>query len=206
MAGTLAGLAAAYSVLVVIVARGKPDPERLLRAGRPLEAYRQLKYEVSFTRRLAAKRPMFRDVLAGNLETMSQVLQALDNEPLALEAATEAAAIYTELAARRPGSYRGALARTLLQQAALLARMGHHGEALAAVEPAVQNYRSLAVSNRNTYLPCLAAALTRQADELSYLDRITEARTAAAEAELIRTDMLVSPHSQEGSPATGAPP
>jgi tetratricopeptide (TPR) repeat protein len=187
----LAGPVAAYSVIVIILVRRKPDPVRLLQAGRPQEAYRQLERELSFTRELARKRPMFRDMLASNLETMSQVLQVLDSEPQALEAATEAAAIYTELTAKRP-RYTDALAGTLLQQAALLAQMGRHGETLAAIEPAVQIYRRLAVDDHSTYLPCLAAALTRQADELGYLDRITEARAAAAEAELIRTDMLPS--------------
>lgn len=83
-----------------------------------------------------------------------------------------------------------ALARTLLRQADLLAQEARHGEALAVTEPAVQIYRHLAVSDRNTYLPHLAAALTRQADELGHLDRISEAHAAAAEAEMIRTDML----------------
>lgn len=192
VAGAVAGPFAAYSVLVIIFLRSKPDPERLLRAGHPKEAYRQLQLELPFTRDLARKRPMFRDVLADKLETMSQVLQALDHEPQALEAATEAAAIYTELIAKRPGRYTDALAGTLLQQASLLAHMGRHGEALAAIEPAVQIYRRLAADDHGTYLPRLAAALTRQADELGYLDRITEAHAAAAEAELITTDMLPS--------------
>jgi tetratricopeptide (TPR) repeat protein len=140
---------------------------------------------------LAARRPMFRDVLADKLETMSRVLQALDNEPQALEAATEAAAIYTDLTDKQPGRYSGAHARTLLQQAALLRHMGRHGEALAALQPAVQIYRRLAVGDRGTYLPGLAAALARQAFELYDLDRVTEARAAAAEADMIRTDMLL---------------
>jgi tetratricopeptide (TPR) repeat protein len=192
VAGTLAGPVAVSSVLLVIVVLGKPDPVRLLRAGRPQEAYQYLDQDLSFTRRRAAKRPWFRDVLAHNLETMSQVLQALGNEPGALEAATEAVAIYTEEAAKHPNQYPDALARTLLQQAALLAHMGRHGEALGAIEPAVQIYRRLTVGDRSSYLPDLAAALTRQADELGYLDRITEARAAAAEAEMISTDMLPS--------------
>ena len=190
VAGTLVGPVAAYSVLLIILWRRTPDAVGLLRAGRPEEAYRRLELEVSFNRRLAANRPMFRDVLAYSLETMSRVLQTLGNEPRALEAATEAAAIYTELTEKRTGRYTAALARTLLQQAALLAHMGRHGEALEATEPAVQIYRSLAVGDRGTCLPPLAAALARQAEELFYLDRITEARGAAAEVELIRTDML----------------
>jgi hypothetical protein len=134
IAGALAGPVAAYSVLLIILARGKPDPVRLLRAGRPQEAYQRMELEVSFYRGLAAKRPMFRDVLADSLETISRALQALDNEPQALEAATEAAAIYTDLTEKRPGQYSAALARTLLQQAALLAHLGRHGEALAAID------------------------------------------------------------------------
>ena len=49
---------------------------------------------------------------------------------------------------------------------------------------------ALAAADRGTYLPHLALALTRQSDGLGYLDRIAEARAAAAEAALIRTEML----------------
>lgn len=197
--GILAGPVAAIAVGVAFLLRGKPDPVRLLAAGRPQEAYRQLWHDLTFARALAARRPAFRDVLAGKLETMSQVQQALGDEPRALEAATEAAAIYAGLAARRPGRHAAAHARTLLQQAGLLARMGRHGEALAAIEPAVQAYRRLTASDRSAYVAHLAAALTRQADELGYLDRTTEARAAAAEAEMISTDMLPSAQSAAAS-------
>ena len=190
--GIVVGPVAAVAALLIMFERGKPDPALLLRTGRPQEAYRHLQYELTFARRLVSRRPMFRDVLADRLETMSQVLQALDNEPKALETLTEAVAIYSDLSVKNPDRYRGALAPTLLRQAALLANMGRHGEALAAVEPAVRIYRRLAVKDRSAYLPSLAAALTRQADELGHLDRITEARAAAAEADLISTDMLPS--------------
>ena len=123
------------------------------------------------------------------------MLQALGNEPKALETVTEAVAIFSELTGKRPGRYATALARTLLQQAALLAHMARHGEALAAIDPAVQIYRRLSIKDRNAYLPSLAAALTRQADELGHLDRITEARAAIAEAEMISSDMLPSTRS-----------
>jgi hypothetical protein len=192
VAGALVGPVAAYCVLLIILWRRRPDPVQLLRDGRPDEAYRWLEEELSFTRGLAARRPMFRDVLAYKLETMSRVLQALDNEPRALEAATEAAAMYAGLTENQPDQYSGALARTLLQQAALLAHMGRHGEALAAIEPAVQFYRRLAVADRGKYLPHLASALASQAIELYSLDQITESRAAAAEAEMIHSDMLPS--------------
>jgi tetratricopeptide (TPR) repeat protein len=195
VAGVLVGPVAAFSVLLIILIHSKPDPVLLMRSGRPREAYRNLQRELSFTRGLARRRPVFRDVLADRLETMSQVLQALGNEPKALETVSEAVAIYSDLNAKRPDRYRGALARTLLQQAALLGHMGRHGEALAAIEPAVQFYRSLTIKDRNAYLPSLAEALTRQADELGHLDRITEARAAIAAAELISTDMLPSTQS-----------
>ena len=191
VAGALGGPVAAYCVLLIILWR-RPDPAQLLRDGRPDEAHRWLEEELSFTRGLAAKRPMFRDVLACKLETMSRVLQALDNEPMALEAAIKASAIFAELTEKRPDQYGGAFASTLLQQADLLAHMGRHGEALAAVEPAVQIYRRLAVSDRGKYLRLLAAALGRQAVELYSLGQITESRAAAAEAEMIHTDMLPS--------------
>jgi len=192
IAGILAGAVAAFSVLLIIEVRRRPDAVRLLRAGRLQEACLQLEHDISFTRGLAAKRPEIRGLLAWQLETLSQVLQTLGDEPRALQAATEATAINTGLSAKHPGRYNGALARTLLQQAALRARVGLHGEALAAIEPAVQIYRCLAVGDRGAYLPHLAAALTRQADELGYLGRIAEAHAAAAEAEMISADMLPS--------------
>ena len=192
VAGILVGAVAGVWVLLMLFTRGKPDPELLLAAGRPQEAYRQLHYELSFARVQARKRPILREVFANQLETMSLVLQALGNEPKALEIATEAVGVYTDLSVKRHDRHASALARSLLQQGALLASMGRHGEALAAIEPALQIYRRLAVKDRNAYLPSLIKALNSQADELGHLDRITEARTASAEAELISTDMLPS--------------
>ena len=150
---------------------------------------------------------MLRIVLADRLETMSRVLQALGNEPRALETVTEAVAIYSALIEKHPDRNTGRLARMLLQQAALLAHMGRHGEALAAIEPAVQVYRRLTIKDRSAYLPSLATALSRQADELGHLDRITEARAAAAEAEMISTDMLPPTQSfSRETPAAAAAP
>jgi tetratricopeptide (TPR) repeat protein len=188
--GAGAGLVAAYVGSIVALAIRKPNPERLLLAGRAQEALRQLELQVSYDRKLAAKLPTFRDMLAYRLVEMSEALQALGNRPRALEAVAEAAAIYSQLAANRSRRITPALAGTLLRQAALLAGMSRHGEALAAIEPATGIYRHLARSEPGTYLPHLAEALTRQSDALGYLDRITEARAAAAEADLIRTDML----------------
>ncbi len=192
LAGILSGPVAATSVLLVIIARGKPDPGRLLQAGRRQEAYHWLEQDLSFARKLAARRPMFRDVLADKLGTMSQLLEALGDEPRALEVATEAATIYTDLSVKQPGRYTAPLAHMRLREADLLSHLGRHGEALGAAEPAVRLYRHLTIHDRSTYLPRLAAALTRQADELGYLDRLTEARAAAAEAKMITTDMLPS--------------
>lgn len=195
VAGVLVGAVAALAVLVIMVVRSKPDPALLLRSGRPQEAYQHLQPELAFVRTLVIRRPMFRDILANHLETMAQVLQALDNEPKALENVTEAVTIYGDLNVKDPDRYGSALAQALLRQAAMLANMGRHGEALAAAEPAVQICRRLAVKDRSAYLPSLAAALTRQADELGHLDRITEARAATAEAEMISSDMLPSTQS-----------
>jgi tetratricopeptide (TPR) repeat protein len=195
VAGILVGSVAALAFLLIMVERGKPDPALLLRSGRPQEAYQHLQPELAFVRTLVIRRPMFRDILANRLETMAQVLQALDNEPKALETVTEAVAIYGDLRVKDPDRYGSPLAHALLRQAAMLANMGRHGEALAAAEPAVRIYRRLAVKDRSAYLPSLAAALTRQADELGHLDRITEARAATAEAEMISSDMLPSTQS-----------
>jgi tetratricopeptide (TPR) repeat protein len=199
VAGIVAGPVVAVSIALTILALGKPDPVRVLQAGRAQQAHRLITQDLSFARKMARKRPWFRDLLAANLETMAQVLQALGNEPQALENATEAAAIDTELSVAHPDRYASALARTSAQQAGLLAQMGRHGEALAAIESAVQIYRRLALRDRGAGLPLLASALTRQSDELGCLGRITEARAAAAEAEMISTDMLPSAQSAAAS-------
>ena len=191
-AGAAAGLVAAFAGSSIALAFQEPNPKRLLLAGRAQEALWPLELRVSFDRNLAAKLPTFRDVLAYHLEMMSEALQAVGKKPRALEAVTEAAAIFAELTASRPGRCTAALAGALLRQSTLLADMSRHGEALAAIEPATGIYRRLARGDSATYLPRLAEALTRQADALGYLDRITEARAAAAEADLIRTDMLPS--------------
>jgi tetratricopeptide (TPR) repeat protein len=195
VAGVLVGAVAALAALLIMVGRAKPDPALLLRSGRPQDAYRHLQPELAFVRTLVIRRPMFREILADRLETMAQVLQALDNEPKALETVTEAVTIYGDLSVKDPDRYGRSLAQALLQQAAMLANMGRHGEALAAAEPAVQLYRRLAVKDRSAHLPSLAAALIRQADELGHLDRFAEARAATAEADLISTDMLPSTQS-----------
>ena len=97
VAGILVGAVAALAVLLVMFDRSMPDPALLLRSGRPQEAYRYLQTELAFVRTLAVKRPMFRETLANRLGTMAQVLQALDNEPKALETVTEAVTIYGDL-------------------------------------------------------------------------------------------------------------
>jgi tetratricopeptide (TPR) repeat protein len=195
VAGIIVGSVAALAVLLVVLEHGKPDPALLLRSGRPQEAYRHLQPELAFVRTLVIRRPMFREILANRLETMAQVLQALDNEPKALETVTEAVTIYGDLNVKDPDRYNQPLAHALLRQAAMLANLGRHGEALAAVEPAIRIYRRLAVMDRSAHLPSLAAALTRQADELGHLDRFAEARAATAEAEMISTDMMPSTRS-----------
>jgi tetratricopeptide (TPR) repeat protein len=195
VAGILMGSVAALAVLLVMFDRSMPDPVLLLRSGRPQEAYRYLQTELAFVRTLAVKRPMFRETLANRLGTMAQVLQALDNEPKALETVTEAVTIYGDLNRKDPARYNSPLADALLRQADMLANLGRHGEALAAVEPAVRLFRRLAIKDRSAHLPSLAAALTRQADELGHLDRFAEARAATAEAEMISTDMMPSTRS-----------
>jgi hypothetical protein len=115
VAGALGGPVVACAVLLTIMWRRRPDPARLLRDGRPDEAYLWLEEELSFMRGLAARRPMFRDVLAYKRETMARVLQALDNEPRAAEAAAKAAAIFAELADKRPDQYGPALAASGLK-------------------------------------------------------------------------------------------
>jgi len=149
--GPLAAVVASFIVRICVM----HDPRQMLQAGRTREALRQLERDLAFDRHLAAKWPVFRDVLAGKLVLTSQALQALAREPQALDAAGEAVAIYTEFAAKRPGRYNPALASALLQQAGLLAGVSRHGEALGAAEAAVQLYRDLAAADRGAYLPHL---------------------------------------------------
>jgi len=189
-AGVVSGPLAVCAAGIIVAICVKPDPGQMLKAGRAHEALRLLEGDLAVSRRLAAKWPAFRDVLAEKLMLKSQALQALAREPQALDTAGEAVAIYAEFAARQPGRYNPALARALLQQAGLLGGLSRHGEALGATQAAIQIYRDLAAADRGTYLPDLALALARQSDELGFLDCIAEARAAAAEAELIRTDML----------------
>lgn len=190
VAGVVSGPLAVCAAGIIVAICVKPDPGQMLKAGRALEALRLLEGDLAVSSRVAAKWPAFSDVLAEKLMLKSQALQALAREPQALDAAGEAVAIYAEFAARQPSRYNPALAGALFQQAGLLGGLGRHGEALAAIQAALQIYRDLAAADRGTYLPDLALALARQSDELGFLDRIAEARAAAAEAELIRTDML----------------
>lgn len=81
VAGIPVGAVAALSLLVIMFARGRPDPERLMQARRPLQAYRLLQYEISFIRGQARWRPALNAGLADRLETLCQALQALGNEP-----------------------------------------------------------------------------------------------------------------------------
>lgn len=189
--GVLAGPCVSLLLLALVLTFTRPDPEDLVRAGRAEEALLRLDASMPGWRSLATRWPnQFRDVLAWYLLVRSEALTETQRYPQALDAADEAVLNYQELAADRPGKFSSGLARALSQQAALLGELSRHGEALGAAEVAVRLYRNLAIERRSQYLPLLADALTRQADELGFLDRLDEARAVAAEAKLIRTDML----------------
>ncbi len=113
VAGVLVGAIAALAVLLIMVGRSQARSALLLRSGRPQEAYRHLQPELAFVRTLVIRRPMFRVILANHLETMAQVLQALDNEPKALETVTEAVTIYGDLNVKDPDRY-GSLLKPLV--------------------------------------------------------------------------------------------
>lgn len=201
--GAVIGAVAVVGGYSAVLMSTKPSPERLLRDGRPQEAYQQLaRYDLPNSRRAAARFPYLQEVVGYYLELTSEALQGMGDATRALEAIVEAVEIYSALAAESPDKYDYRVASARLQEATLLGQLSRHGEALAAAEPAVQLYRGLAVDDRGTFLPLLAEALTRQADELGYLDRIDEARAAAAEAEMIRTDML--PSADQAHPAPQA--
>ena len=192
LAGFALGILAGCIGYPVVVAFTLPDPEALLRTGRPREALERIEQRLPSSRITARKWPgVFREVLAFDLLMKSEALQELNKVPQALDTIDEAVAIYRQLMAANPARrFASNLADALYQQASLLGTLSRHGEALGAVEVAIGLYRDLAVLNRGEYLPALADALTRQADELGYLDRIDEARAAADAATLIRSDML----------------
>lgn len=190
-AGAVTGVIVAPLVYLLLLMMRLPDPEKLLAAGRPKEALKQLTSVLTMDRRLAERWPrQFRAVLADRLLTKAEILRVLHKEPHALEAVDEAVEILTEIAGAGPSQQDVNLARGRCMQAGLLAVMGRHGEALAAAEVAVALYRGLTIADRNHYAGRLAEALERQADALGYLDRLVAARAAAAEAVLIRSDMM----------------
>lgn len=189
--GAFAGAIVVPLTLVFLMALRIPDPEKLLAAGKPGEALQIANAQLAGDRRLAARWPgRFREPVAWQLLTNAEILQALHKEPQALDAADEAVEILTELAERGPARLSIPLARGHCLQSGLLTIMGRHGEALGAAEAAVALYRKLAIADRNGYVGRLAGALERQADALGYLDRVGGARAAAAEAALIRSDMM----------------
>jgi hypothetical protein len=61
--GSLFASVAAFSLLVIMFARDRPDPERLMQAGRPLEACRLSQYEISFIRGRARWLPVLNAVI-----------------------------------------------------------------------------------------------------------------------------------------------
>jgi tetratricopeptide (TPR) repeat protein len=192
LAGFALGFVAAGACYPVVAVFTLPDPETLLRTGRPREALERIEQRLPSSRLTARRWPsVFREVLAFDLLIKSEALRALDKVPQALDTIDEAVTIYRQLMAANPARRLASnLADALYQQASLLGALSRHGEALGAVEVAIRLYRDLAVVNRGEYLPALADALTRQADALGYLDRLDQARAAADEATLIRTDML----------------
>jgi tetratricopeptide (TPR) repeat protein len=184
----LAGLIVAPLVAMFVVEYRQPEPEDLLSAGRPHDALAALDRRMGTDRLLAEKWPsQFADFLARKLVCKSAALQAMDRLPQALDAVDEAVDLLTD---REPKCPPAVLASALYQQGSVLAALSRHGEALGAVETAVRLYRDLAIGDRGCYLPRLAEALTHQADALGYLDRFDEAHAAAAEATLIRSDMI----------------
>jgi hypothetical protein len=114
IAGVLVGPLIGGIAVGIVHALANPDAATLLRHEKPDEAITQLRHEMASWRALARIWPsQFRDALANRLIVQSSALQAVHRDEEALRTASEAVAIYQELAAERPGKYAPDLADAL---------------------------------------------------------------------------------------------
>ena len=185
--GVLAGPGVAFAAWAMLRARFGPNPEKLLDEQRWQDALADLDRRMPSCRRMAAKRPIFTDVLALRLKQRAKALRGLGQVTEALNADEEAVTIFREWAAAKP-RYKGELADGLRLLANLQHAVGHREQALAAAEEAVGLYRDLAAARPEEYLTQLAKALTTQATTLSWLGRYEEALAPVREAERIYQD------------------
>jgi hypothetical protein len=191
IAGVLAGSLVGAFVLTGVYALANIDAAVLLGHDRPDGAIGQLHPEMSSWRVLARIWPgQFRDALASRLIVQSGALQAVHRDEEALRTASEAVAIYQDLAVSRPGKYGPDLAGALDHQSRLLAADDHPADALAAMQVAVRLYRNLAAAEPAKYLPVLAECLTCEADWLADLELLADALAAVHEATDICQDKL----------------
>jgi hypothetical protein len=174
IAGVLIGPVIGVIVLAVVHVLATADAATPLGNDQPDQAIAQLRQEMASWRALARIWPsQFRDALASRLIVQSGALRAVNRDEEALRTASEAVAIYHDLAAERPGKYGPDLA-----------------EALTAMQVAVRLYRNLAAAKPGKYLPVLAECLTCEAGWLAGIDLPGEALAAVHEATDICQDKL----------------
>jgi tetratricopeptide (TPR) repeat protein len=117
---------------------------------------------------------------------LATVLAQLGRREEALEAVTQAVAVYRTLAEARPEAFLPDLAASLNNQSNRLSDLGRREEALEAITEAVVVYRTLAEARPEAFLPDLAASLNNQSNCLSDLGRWEEALEAITQAVQIR--------------------
>jgi hypothetical protein len=143
--GVLAGPVFAFVVWAVLRTRLAPNPEKLLDQQGWQDALADLDRRMPSCRWLAAKWPVFSDLLAYRLKQRAQALRGLGRVAEALYTDEEAVTIFREWAAAKP-RYAPALADGLALLADLHRAAGHRERALAAAEEAVGVYRDLAAA------------------------------------------------------------
>ncbi|MGW7210019.1 tetratricopeptide repeat protein [Streptomyces sp. NPDC054837] len=133
-------------------------------------------------RERAAEDPNQLPSLASSLNNLSVRLGGLGQREEALEAITEAADIYRQLAAARPDAFQPDLASSLNNLSNCLAELGRREEALKASIEAADIYRQLAAARPDAFQPDLATSLNNLSNCLAELGRLEEALEAITEA------------------------
>ena len=130
--------------------------------------------------------------LAASLNTLAFGLADLGRPEDALAAIQEAAGIYRELAAARPGTFRPDLANSLNTLSLRLADLGRPEDALAAIQEAAGIYRELAAARPDAFRHGLAMSLNNLALRLAGLGRPEDALAAIQEAVTIRRELAAA--------------
>ena len=126
--------------------------------------------------------PEAQAAVAMSLNNLAIRVSQLGKREEGLEAAQEAANLFRELAAARPGVFRPDLAMSLNNLAGRLGDLGKHDGALEAAQEAADLYRELAAARPDAFRPELATSLNNLAGHLSELGKREEGLEAAQEA------------------------